>query len=195
MGGPADDGERFVDPVVVALVERRLALGLSQNALAKLCGTSQSAISEIETGDTAPTLKTIRKIYEVLKLDLEVTELVASSVEREIMYLRSLSPEKLEGEILNRKWYVQPNDLIGGWCIMPVDAPPSTGCVEIAGFISKDQALHIADLHNRSIAESTWIKSGVIPDNREPSCVERWPDCWNGGYDPHCCRFPKSCSC
>jgi hypothetical protein len=26
-------------------------------------------------------------------------------------------------------------------------------------------------------------------------CVENWPDCWDGGYDPRCCRFPKSCSC
>ena len=34
-----------------------------------------------------------------------------------------------------------------------------------------------------------------IPDSREPKCVERWPECENGGYDPSCCRFPKSCSC
>lgn len=27
------------------------------------------------------------------------------------------------------------------------------------------------------------------------SCVEEWEDCWEGGYNPNCCRFPKSCSC
>jgi hypothetical protein len=32
-------------------------------------------------------------------------------------------------------------------------------------------------------------------DQRDAECIERWPDCWNGGYDPKCCRFPKSCSC
>lgn len=26
-------------------------------------------------------------------------------------------------------------------------------------------------------------------------CVQAWPECYEGGYDPHCCRFPKSCSC
>ena len=26
-------------------------------------------------------------------------------------------------------------------------------------------------------------------------CVERWPECIEGAYDPRCCRFPKSCSC
>jgi hypothetical protein len=30
---------------------------------------------------------------------------------------------------------------------------------------------------------------------RDPDCIERWPSCYSGGYDPRCCRFPKSCSC
>lgn len=29
---------------------------------------------------------------------------------------------------------------------------------------------------------------------RDPQCVERWPACGTGLYDPRCCRFPKSCS-
>jgi hypothetical protein len=32
-------------------------------------------------------------------------------------------------------------------------------------------------------------------DTRDPECVRQWPECFDGGYDPHCCRFPKSCSC
>jgi hypothetical protein len=27
------------------------------------------------------------------------------------------------------------------------------------------------------------------------ACVEAWPECETGLYDPRCCRFPKSCSC
>lgn len=27
------------------------------------------------------------------------------------------------------------------------------------------------------------------------TCVENWPECEEGSYDPACCRFPKSCSC
>ena len=30
---------------------------------------------------------------------------------------------------------------------------------------------------------------------RNPECLASWPDCYEGGYDPRCCRFPKSCSC
>jgi len=32
-------------------------------------------------------------------------------------------------------------------------------------------------------------------ERRLKSCVERWPGCYTMGYDPRCCRFPKSCSC
>jgi hypothetical protein len=33
------------------------------------------------------------------------------------------------------------------------------------------------------------------PDHRDPACVKNWPQCVNDGYNPACCRFPKSCSC
>lgn len=29
---------------------------------------------------------------------------------------------------------------------------------------------------------------------RDIRCVEEWPGCADGEYDPRCCRFPKSCS-
>lgn len=29
----------------------------------------------------------------------------------------------------------------------------------------------------------------------DPQCLERWPECVDGAYDPQCCRWPKSCSC
>ena len=32
-------------------------------------------------------------------------------------------------------------------------------------------------------------------DNRDHECVQQWPECEDGAYDPRCCRFPKSCSC
>lgn len=34
----------------------------------------------------------------------------------------------------------------------------------------------------------------TISDSREPACVEAWPGCQRGAYDPRCCRFPKPCS-
>lgn len=37
-------------------------------------------------------------------------------------------------------------------------------------------------------------ESAPRPDLRDPACVERWPECEEGAYDPRCCRWPKSCS-
>jgi hypothetical protein len=34
----------------------------------------------------------------------------------------------------------------------------------------------------------------AAPTRRLRACVEAWPECREGGYDPRCCRFPKSCS-
>lgn len=51
--------------------------------------------------------------------------------------------------MLETKWYVKPNDLIGGWCIIDVDSSPGESSrYEIATFISKESADHIAELHN-----------------------------------------------
>jgi hypothetical protein len=36
---------------------------------------------------------------------------------------------------------------------------------------------------------------GWQPPVRHAHCVEAWPGCTQGDYDPRCCRFPKSCSC
>jgi hypothetical protein len=33
------------------------------------------------------------------------------------------------------------------------------------------------------------------PARRLRRCVEAWPECASGEYNPSCCRFPKSCSC
>jgi len=39
------------------------------------------------------------------------------------------------------------------------------------------------------------LSPGFIVPRRHDACVERWPECVSGEYDPRCCRFPKSCSC
>lgn len=49
------------------------------------------------------------------------------------------------------EWFVQENDIIGGWCVMPVDEPPSLGVSEVADFTTRELAEHIANIHN------TWL--------------------------------------
>lgn len=47
------------------------------------------------------------------------------------------------------RWYARRNDLIGGWCVMPVDEPPSQGVPEVADFTSHELAEHIAGAAQR----------------------------------------------
>lgn len=76
----------------------RTEKNLSQSALARLVGTSQSAISQIESGDRNPSFETIRDIAKAL--DLSPAHLVGAPVEQlaahelaHFRLLRSLPPD------------------------------------------------------------------------------------------------------
>jgi hypothetical protein len=49
---------------------------------------------------------------------------------------------------LTSRWYAMPDDVIGGWCVMPTEKPPSLGGFQVAEFVSRELAEHIAELHN-----------------------------------------------
>lgn len=57
-------------------------------------------------------------------------------------------------QVMDSVWYAQPDDTIGGWCVMLEDAPPSQGGIEAGGFLSEAVARHVADLHNSFIARN-----------------------------------------
>ena len=40
----------------------------------------------------------------------------------------------------------------------------------------------------------TNLTENDIRERRLKSCVDQWPECNSGEYNPACCRFPKSCS-
>lgn len=51
-------------------------------------------------------------------------------------------------DVLTIRWYAQPDDLIGGWCVTADPRPPSAGAAEIASFTGRNVAEHVAHLHN-----------------------------------------------
>jgi len=67
----ADDGWLFAS-IASQVTERRLALGLSQAELARLCATSQSAIARLENGGRPPRIDTLLRLAEALDCDLAV---------------------------------------------------------------------------------------------------------------------------
>lgn len=64
------DTGRAVHPLIVELRNARVRQGMTQDQLAALIGTSQSAISDFENGVRLPTLRTFERIATILGYDL-----------------------------------------------------------------------------------------------------------------------------
>jgi ribosome-binding protein aMBF1 (putative translation factor) len=67
----AEEGWLFAQ-IAEAVTERRRARGLSQAELAKLCGTTQSAIARLEGGGRPPRIDTLLRLANALDCDLVV---------------------------------------------------------------------------------------------------------------------------
>jgi transcriptional regulator with XRE-family HTH domain len=62
----------FFARIAHQVAERRRELGLSQQQLAELTGTTQSAIARLESGGRPPRIDTLLRITNALDCDLEV---------------------------------------------------------------------------------------------------------------------------
>jgi len=62
----------FFATIADQVVAQRLARGLSQQELAQLCGTTQSAIARLESGGRPPKIDTLLRIADALDCELEV---------------------------------------------------------------------------------------------------------------------------
>ena len=101
------------DRLALSLREARKARGLSLDALAKLSGVSRSMVSQIERGESSPTVATLWNITQALQMDfagllegrpgvgIEVTRKAAAPViagRGEGVTIRILSPAEAVGE-------------------------------------------------------------------------------------------------
>ena len=67
----ADQGWFFA-AIADQVAGRRAELGVSQQQLAELCGTTQSAIARLESGGRPPRIDTLLRIAEALDCELVV---------------------------------------------------------------------------------------------------------------------------
>jgi predicted transcriptional regulator len=66
------DGGWLFAQIADQVTERRKELGLSQQQLAELTGTTQSAIARLESGGRPPRIDTLLRITNALDCDLEI---------------------------------------------------------------------------------------------------------------------------
>jgi ribosome-binding protein aMBF1 (putative translation factor) len=71
LGAEPEEGWLFAR-IAAEVAERRLALGLSQSDLARLVGTTQSAIARLERGGRPPRIDTLLRIANALDCELVV---------------------------------------------------------------------------------------------------------------------------
>lgn len=62
--------------------------------------------------------------------------------------LVNLPGDQLIDKMMKMLWYATENDMIGGWCIMPVPLPPSSGYPCVGNFLGEEIATWIANMHN-----------------------------------------------
>jgi transcriptional regulator with XRE-family HTH domain len=71
-GAKDEDASKLFQEIAAQVSERRKAWGLSQNDLADLCGTTQSAIARLEAGRRPPRIDTLRRVATALDCDLRI---------------------------------------------------------------------------------------------------------------------------
>jgi hypothetical protein len=109
-------------------------------------------------------------------------------VRQSVEDLRKLRGEALVGYMMNTTWYARADDLIGGWCVVPLDLPPSSGVFEIANFVEERAARHIAWLHNRWLSERRMSQGGNLGELFDAMAAEPYGKVTDGeGSDwPRC---------
>ena len=55
-----------------ALIKLRLTKGLTQEQLARLLNTKQESIARLESGNSLPSLSTVKRVADVLDAELEI---------------------------------------------------------------------------------------------------------------------------
>jgi transcriptional regulator with XRE-family HTH domain len=68
----ADEHGWFFAKIADEVAEQRRTRGLSQQELADLCGTTQSAIARLEAGGRPPRIDTLLRIANALDCELDV---------------------------------------------------------------------------------------------------------------------------
>jgi transcriptional regulator with XRE-family HTH domain len=147
----------ITDRLAASLRDARRAQGLSLDAVAKLSGVSRSMVSQIERGESSPTVATLWNLTQALQVDfaglldgkpqagIEVTRAAAAPVIARAagVRIRILSPAEAVGEHEVYDLSFQPGAVLDS-------EPHSTGCREhltvIEGHLSVTSGEDTSDL-------------------------------------------------
>lgn len=76
-----------------------------------------------------------------------------------------------------------------------INDPPHTLCPRCLGSGEEPTVVELMERLEASLHQAQIERAERDQRRRLLTCIEVWPECEEGKYDPRCCRFPKSCSC
>lgn len=82
-----------------------------------------------------------------------VAEAVTAVPDADLARWLALRGPDLTAAHLAATWHPHLNDLIGGWCVMPIDAPPSCGVPPVGDMLGETIARYVAELHNQHLGQ------------------------------------------
>ena len=153
------------DRLAASLRTARKARGLSLDAAAKLSGVSRSMVSQIERGESSPTVATLWALTQALQLD----------------FAGLLEGRPTPGIEVTRAG-TAPVIQRGGVTIRILSAPESIGQHEVYELVFRDGAKLISDPHSPGCREhltvlegSLTVTSGEATESLAPGDVARYP--------------------
>jgi len=153
------------DRLAASLRAARKARGLSLDAAAKLSGVSRSMVSQIERGESSPTVATLWALTQALQLDFAGL-------------LEGRTPPGIEVTRAGAAPVIQR----GGVTIRILSAPESVGSHEVYELVFAKDARLVSDPHSPGCREHLTVlegrltvSSGDAADQLDPGDVARYP--------------------
>lgn len=142
-----DEGDLIISRLPARLKQARQAKGLSLEAVAKLSGVSRSMVSQIERGDSSPTVLTLWNLTRALQVDF--AGLLEDQPARQIEVLRADEIPTID----NR----------GTGCSIRILSPPEdAGAHEVYELRFADGGVLESDAHALGTKENSTVTEGVL---------------------------------
>lgn len=144
----ADDTDTFLAQLPARLKDARRAQGLSLDAVAKLSGVSRSMVSQIERGESSPTISTLWNLTRALQMDFAGL-LDAGARESQIEVLRGTAVPTIDNMGKNL-------------CLRILSPPEEAGKHEVYEVIFGLDGMLDSQPHQRGTREHLTVIEGVI---------------------------------
>ncbi len=177
-----DDSDRILGQLPKRLREARRALGLSLDAVAKLSGVSRSMVSQIERGESSPTIATLWNLTRALQVDFAGL-------------LEETGPGS-QIEVLRKEQYPSIDRRGAGCRILILSPPEDAGSHELYLLEFESGGRLDSEPHRRGAHEQITVIQGQldIRSGNDTTALHQWDTARYAADVPHQIFAPNAAS-